>query len=186
MHSRKSSGSRSISTPSASSTSALPLREVTPRLPCFTTVAQPFPVKHWRNFRWLDFAAATPKNIGVGHPNIFRGQMRIDRRFVFEQTHFIGAMRDCHDIDVAKLRSAFSPVTVSQNMVTTDLAACFNLPARRHRPMKQRVETCYAHASRTRLHVFEKSGQAPDDFAGVQFFSYAIKFFEGNARFIRA
>src|SRR5206468_5075628 len=68
--------------------------------------------------------------------------------------------------DVAKLRSAFSPVTVSQNMVTTDLAARCNLPARRHRPMKQRVETCYAHASRTRLHVFEKSGKAPDDFAG--------------------
>ena len=104
--------------------------------------------------------------------------MRIDRRFVFEKPRFIGAVRDRHDVDIAKLRPAFPPVTVRENVMPPDLAARFNLTARRHRPMKQRVESRYPHASGARLDMFQKSGKTPNDFAGVQLFRHAIKFFQ--------
>src|SRR5207253_11128104 len=110
-------------------------------------LAQPFPVKHRRNFRGLDFATTTPKNIGVGYRNIFRSEMRIDSRFVFQEARSIGAVRDRHDVNVAKLRPAFPPVTMRENMMPPDLAARFNLAAWRHRPMKQRVESRYSHSS---------------------------------------
>src|SRR5207244_12604387 len=105
---------------------------------------------------------------------------------VFEEARFINAVRDGHDIDTAKLRPAFAPVTMRQDMMTTNLTACFNLPTRRHRPMKKRVESRYPHPSDTRFHVFQKRGKAPNDFAGVQLFSHAIKFFDGNGSFARA
>src|SRR5207237_3534380 len=149
--------------------------------PLAAHLAQPFPVKHRRNFRGLDFAATTTKNIGVGDRNALRGQMRIHRRFVFEEPRFIGAVRDSHDVDVAKLRAAFPPVTMRENVMPPDLAARFNLTARRHRPMKQPVESRYPHASSARLDMFQKSGKTPNDFAGVQLLSDAIKFFQGNA-----
>src|SRR5438094_94195 len=57
--------------------------------------------------------------------------MRIDRRFVFEETRFIGAVRDGHDVDLTKLRSAFSPVTMGENMMPPNLAARFNFASRR-------------------------------------------------------
>src|SRR5205823_11247062 len=102
-----------------------------------------------------------------------------------EEPHFIGTVRDGHDIDVAKLRAAFPPVTMRKNMMAPDLAACFNLTARRHRPMKQRVESRYPQSSSARLDMFQKSRKAPNDFAGVQRFSHAIKFFQGNASLAR-
>src|SRR5207253_4359320 len=109
-----------------------------------------------------------------------------DRRFVFEEAHFIDTVRDGHDVDVAKLRPAFPPVTMRENVMPPDLAARFNLAARRHRPMKQRIESRYPHSSSARLDMFQKSRKTPNDFAGIQLFRHAIKFFQGNASLPRA
>src|SRR5690349_10141993 len=296
MHSRRSSGSKSIAIPSASSTSALPLCEVTRRLPCFTTVAppaantnvtavetlnrsmpsppvpqtsmtgppsisngtarsnstrtklaislavspfscsavrksafvfasieseskkaaaswtsnaerslpsrtfsinaimppphsrrlrrhltQPIPINHGRNFRRLDLTAAAPKNIRIRNRNIFRSEMRVDRRLVLEQSRSVSTVRDGHDVDVPKLRTAFAPVTMCEDMMSSHLTTYFNLAAGRHRPMKETVEPRYAHTASTWFHVFEERGKTADDFPSIQRFSNAIKFIERNS-----
>ena len=56
-----------------------------------------------------------------------------------------------------KFRPGFAPVAMRQNVMPPDLAARFNFPAWRHRPMKQRVESRHAHAARGWLDVFEES-----------------------------
>src|SRR5690349_4254755 len=149
-------------------------------------LAQPIPINHRRNFRRLDLAAAAPKNIGIRNRDIFRSEMRVDRRLVLEQSRFVSTVRDGHDIDVAKLRTAFAPVTMREDMMPSHLTTYFNLAARRHRPMKERVESRHSHTARARFHVFEERGKPADDFPSIQRFSHAIKFLERNSSLVRA
>ena len=65
-----------------------------------------------------------------------------------------------------------------QNLVTPDFAARLYFPPGRHRPMKERVETCHPHSAGGRLHVFEESGESPDDFSFRQFFRDREKFLD--------
>ena len=139
-----------------------------------------------RNFRGLDFAAPAPENVGVGNRNAAGREMLVDGALVLEQQRFVGAVRDRHDVDVLEFRARFAPVTVGQNVMPSDFAARFDFAARRHGPMKERVEARHAHAARRRLHVLEKSGESSDDFAAVQRFGDPTKFFERNACFRRA
>ena len=55
--------------------------------------------------------------------------MSIYRRLVIEEPRFVGAVRDRHDVDVAKFRPGFAPVTMRQNFVPPDFAASFDFPA---------------------------------------------------------
>ena len=106
--------------------------------------------------------------------------MRVDCRFVLEQPRFVGAVRDGHDIDVPKFRTAFAPVTMCEDMMPSHLTAHFNLATRRHRPMKERVEPRHSHAASTWFHVLKKRGKSADDFPTVQRFGYAIKLLQRN------
>src|SRR5262249_10540321 len=75
----------------------------------------------------------------------------------------------------------FAPVTMGENMMPSHLAARFNFAARRHRPMKERIESRHSHATSTWFHMFEKCGKPANDFPIIERFSHAIKFFEGNS-----
>jgi len=83
--------------------------------------------------------------------------MLINRRLMLEEQSLIRTVRHSHDVDVPKFRAGFAPVAMRQNVMATDLASGLNFTARRHRPMKQRVETCDAHAAHGWFDVFEES-----------------------------
>src|SRR5438094_365836 len=84
-----------------------------------------------------------------------------------------GTVRDGHDIDVPKFWTAFTPVTMCEDMMPSHLTADFNLAARRRRPMKERVEPRHSHTAGTWFHVFEERGKPADDFPSIQRFSHA-------------
>src|SRR5690349_20299000 len=148
-------------------------------------LAQPIPINHRRNFRRLDLAAAAPKNIRIRNRNIFRSEMRVDRRLVLEQSRFVSTVCDGHDVDTPKLRTAFAPVTMCQDMMPSHLATYFNLATRRHRPMKESVESRHAHPASTWFHVFEERGKPADDFPSIQRVSHVIKFLNRNSGLFR-
>jgi hypothetical protein len=93
--------------------------------------------------------------------------MRVDRRFVFEQPRFVGAVRDSHDIDVPKFRTAFAPVTMRKNVMPSHFTAHFNLAPERHRPMKERVEPRHSYPPGTWFHMFEEGGKPADDLSSI-------------------
>ena len=66
--------------------------------------------------------------------------MAIDRSFVREDQLFVRAVRDAHDVDVVKIRAAFAPISVGHDVKSADLLTCFDFPAGRDRPVKQRIE----------------------------------------------
>ena len=72
--------------------------------------------------------------------------MSIYRGLVLEQSRLFRAVRHCHDVHVIEFGARFAPITVSQNVVTSDFAAGFDFPTGRHRPVKKRVESRNAHA----------------------------------------
>ena len=94
--------------------------------------------------------------------------MTIDCRFVCEHQILFGSVRNGHDVDVGELRPALSPIRVRENMVTPDLASCFDLSSLGNAPMKERVVACNSSARGLRLHVLEKGREAPDDSALVE------------------
>ena len=75
---------------------------------------------------------------------------------MLKQESFLRAVRDRHDVDVPEFRAGFAPVTMSQDVVSPDFAAGFNLAPLRHRPVEKRIETRDAHAGFRRLDVFEE------------------------------
>src|SRR4029077_7884724 len=89
-------------------------------------LAQPIPRNQRRDFRRLDLTAAAPKNIGIRNRDIPRSEMRVDRRLVLEQSRFVSTVRDGHDVDVSKLRTAFAPVTMCEDMMPSHLTTHFN------------------------------------------------------------
>jgi len=82
--------------------------------------------------------------------------MSIDRGFVIEQQIFVRAVSNGHDVDVLEFRSGFAPVAVRENVMAPDFAAGSDLPARWHRPVKERVEARHAHAGGGWFHMFKK------------------------------
>ena len=64
------------------------------------------------------------------------------------------ALRAAHVMP--EFRAALAPIGMRQYMVTAHFPAGFNLTARRHRPMKERVESRHAHAAGRGFHMFEK------------------------------
>src|SRR6266404_6828687 len=95
----------------------------------FRLLCQPLAINVRRNFRWLDLAPSAPENVCVRNWNSARVQMSIDGGLVIEQQLFIRAVCHGHDIDVLEFRAGFAPITMRQDMVTTNLAACFNFTA---------------------------------------------------------
>ena len=83
--------------------------------------------------------------------------MSIYRRLVFEQQLLVGSMRHRHDIDVLEFPAGFAPIAMSQNVMPADLAASFDFATRRHRPVKQRIETRNTNSTSRRFDVFQKS-----------------------------
>ena len=74
--------------------------------------------------------------------------MSIDGRLVIKEQLFVSAVRYGHDVDILEFRSGFAPVAMRQNMVPADFAARFDFTTLRHRPMKQRIESCDPHTAR--------------------------------------
>src|SRR6266853_3278067 len=114
----------------------------------FSLLRQPFPIDVRRDLRRLDLTASAPENVCVRNWNSACVQMSIDGGLMIEQQLFISAVCHGHDIDVLEFRAGFAPITMRQDMVTTNLAACFNFTAGWDRPMKQRVEARDAHTAR--------------------------------------
>src|SRR5688572_29122122 len=99
-----------------------------------------------RDFAGFDFAAAAPEYGGVADGNALLRQVIIDRNFVFHDTVLLAAVDDRHDVDVAKARAAFAPITMGQNVMAPDLAAGAVFHAFRNRPVEEAIETCHADA----------------------------------------
>src|SRR5438105_15588224 len=108
--------------------------------------------------------------------------MSIYRRLVFEQQFLVGSMRHRHDIDVLEFRAGFAPIAMSQNVMPADLAASLDFAARRHRPVKQRVEARDTNAAGCWLDVLQKSRKPSDDDTRVQFGAHARGLVEPNTR----
>src|SRR4029434_2266171 len=68
--------------------------------------------------------------------------------------------------------------------MTAALASGLYFAPRRHRPVKQRVESCDAHTAYGWLDVFEKRRKTPDNFSRIQILGYATKFLERDAGFV--
>src|SRR5262249_44073633 len=119
----------------------------------------------------------TPEHIRVRNRDAGRAEMLINRRLMVEEQSLVRAVRHSHDVDVPEFRSGFAPVAMRQDLMTTDLASRLNFAATRHRPMKQRVESCDAHAAHGWFHVFEKCRETANDLARTQIFGHAVKFF---------
>ena len=52
----------------------------------------------------------------------------VDRGLVLEYEFFVCAMRHTHDIHVPELGATLAPVAMSEDMVTSHLATCFDDP----------------------------------------------------------
>ena len=96
--------------------------------------------------------------------------MFVDGGFVLEDLVLLGAVDDAHDIDVSKLRSAFTPVGVGHAVVATDFAAGFLFATFGDSPVEESVEARDALSGVGGLDVFEEGGEAADDFAVVERF----------------
>src|SRR5258708_33782558 len=125
-------------------------------------LAQPRLVDLRNDLRWLDLAPAAPEHVGVTHWNANSVEMAIDRALVREHGGFLRAVRDGHDVDVRKLRPAFSPVRMRENVVTAHLASRLDLPTFRAAPVEECVVAWSACAAGRRSYVFEKGGEASD------------------------
>ena len=106
-----------------------------------------------RNLGWLDLAASAPENVCVGHREAACHQVLINGRLMVEEQLFVGAVRHSHYVNVLEFGAGFAPIAMSQNMMTTNLAPRFHFTARRHRPMKERVESGDAHTASGWLYV---------------------------------
>src|SRR5262245_10305719 len=106
--------------------------------------------------------------------------MFVNCPLVREDAFLFRAMANRHDVHVVEIGTAFAPVTVGENLVPTDLATGFDFPPLRHAPMEECVEPRDSLARGARLDVFEKRGEAPDDFTRVQIFSGSAERLEIN------
>ena len=143
----------------------------------------PVAVGEGGDFAGFDFAAAAPEDVGVGNRDSDFGEVLIDRGFVGEDEIFVRAVGDSHHVDVAKLGTAFAPVSVCEDVVTADFAAGFDFASGWNCPMKQGVKAGDAFAISERFDVFEESGETADDAAFVEVFGHFVKGFERDLRF---
>src|SRR5207248_1612488 len=123
----------------------------------------PLPIGEGRDFRRLDFAAPAPEYIRVTHPYAAFLKVLINRGFMREHHFLVRPVRDAHDVDAAKLRAAFAPISVRHDVMPAHFPARFDLAARRHGPVEQGVETRDALSRGQRFDVLEERGEAPDD-----------------------
>ena len=84
-------------------------------------------------------------------------------------------------LTLPKIRSALAPVTMREDQMPTDLAPGLDLASRRHRPVKQAVETGHAHAGFARLDVFEERRKPADELARLQRAGHVAKLLETDA-----
>jgi hypothetical protein len=109
--------------------------------------------------------------------------MLVDRLLVCEHEVAIRAVRDGHDVHVAKLGASLAPVAMRENVEPSDFAASLELAPLRHRPMKERIEPRHALAVLQRLDMFEKRRKAADDPALIEASSGVDENLERHARF---
>ena len=81
---------------------------------------------------------------------------------------FVRAVRDGHDVHVRELGAALAPVGVREDVMAPDLASGFDLAARGHAPVEQRVVPRDARPGCRRLHVLEEGREAADHAALVE------------------
>ena len=72
----------------------------------------PLGVGERRDFRRFDLASSAPENIGVGNWYAARLQVFVDGGFVKHDLILFHAVRHGHDVHIAKLRSAFAPISM--------------------------------------------------------------------------
>ena len=128
----------------------------------------PLVVNFGRDFRGLDFRTAAPEDVGVGNGDADGFEVAVDGGFVLEDAGFFGAVDDAHDVDVAELWPALAPVAVGHAKMTADFRAGLDFSAFRDCPVEEPVEAGDALAGGGRLDVFEKGGEAADDFFRVK------------------
>ena len=83
--------------------------------------------------------------------------MSVDRGLMIEQASLLGAVCDRHDVHIFEFWTGLAPVAMGENVVPPDFATNFDFAARRHRPMKQRIESCHPDPGLGRFDVLEKS-----------------------------
>ncbi len=135
------------------------------------------------DFAGFDFAASAPEDVGVADGDADFGEVGIDGGFVGEDTVFVGAVGDAHDVDVIEFGAAFAPVGMGHDMETADLATGLDFHALRDSPVEEGVVGGDALAGGVGFDVFEEGGKASDDAAGVEGVGDFEEFGEGNFRF---
>src|SRR5579875_142330 len=139
-----------------------------------------------RDLRRFDLAPPAPKDVGVSYLYPGLGQVAVDRGLVRQDDVLFGPVRDAHDVDVVKLRAAFTPVGVRHDVMPADLAPCVELAAGRDRPMEERVIPRDASIPCDRFDVLEEGRKPADDAAPFQSVRDAIKRGLIDARFFGA
>src|SRR5438067_690390 len=112
--------------------------------------------------------------------------MRVNRALVRQETLFVRAVRDSHNVHVSKLRPGFAPVTMREDVMPPDFAARFDFASGRNGPVEQSVKLCHTHATSRWFHVFEESGKTPDDFSARKRLGGFKKRLQRHARFLSA
>src|SRR5438105_14393250 len=94
--------------------------------------------------------------------------MTIDCGLVCEHQFLLRPVRNRHDVHVGEFGTTLAPIRVRQNVVTPDLASCFDLSSFGNAPMKERVVARNASARCRRLYVLEKCREASNDAALIE------------------
>ena len=87
-------------------------------------------------------------------------EMLVDCGLVRQNEILVRAVTDAHDVDVREFFAALAPVGVGHAVMSADLFACLDFPARRDAPVEQRVELGDALAVLVSLDVLEE-GRKP-------------------------
>ena len=138
----------------------------------------PLPVDDGGDFGRFDLRLSSPEDAGVEEGDACFGQMGIDGSFMGKNDLFIGSMDDAHDVDISKVGTAFTPVTMGHAKVTTDFCAGILLHSFWNGPVKEAVVTGHFLARGGGLDVFEESRKTTDDLFSVEAVGNFVKVFE--------
>src|SRR5690606_31565251 len=92
-----------------------------------------------RDLGRLDLASPAPEDVGVPHGNPCLFQMLIDGRLVGEHESLLGTVAPRHDVHIAELGAALTPVRMGEDVVPADLLPGLDLPARGNLPVEEGI-----------------------------------------------
>ena len=145
----------------------------------------PLAVGRRHDLRRLDFAAASPEDVGVQHWDPALREMCVDRRLVREHHRLLRPVRDAHDVHVPEVGTTLPPVGVRHDVVPANLASRIELPPRRHAPVEEGVVARHPRSRRRWLHVLEERREPAHHTTLRERSRHADELVERQPRFLR-